>query len=392
MSAFASDQGAKGGPARVLMVSMRRLNPHAAWCSIYEFEDVIRQVDDVDLLELEPARHFELRQSMARSIAWRGWHSSFARLNPGVKPVTLGRDYDLLLFVCMNAWDLLYLNAIRDWTRCKIKICYLVEFYAGLAEKYDHLLQSLRDFDAVAHSFSGSVAAVGRITGKSCHHVPLAADVLRFTPYPEAPPRVIDVLSVGRRSEPVHEALLQLAAKSRIFYLHDTIPGALVRPSKPDQHRDMLANTAKRSRFFITYPAKFGDDENRGQSEVGARYFEGAAAGAVLLGQAPTAPAFHHDFPWPDAVMEPRPDGSDVADIVALDSTREREWKRVSVRNAALALRRHDWGHRWRSILEIVGVAPRPALSERLRAFEALAQGVESAPVSEHPDPRIRLA
>lgn len=368
-----------GAPARVLLVSMRRLNPHAAWCSIYEFEDVIRQVEDVDLLELMPASRFELRQSIARSLAWRGWHRSFARLNPGVKPVTLGHDYDLLVFVCMNAWDLLYLNALRDWTRCKVKVCYLVEFYAGLAERYDHLLQLLRGFDAVAHSFSGSVAALHRITGKPCHHVPLAADVRRFTPYPEPPPRVIDVLSVGRRSEPVHQALLQLAAEGRVFYQYDTIPGALVRPSRPDEHRDMLANSAKRSRFFITYPAKFGDDENQGQSEVGARYFEGAAAGAALLGQAPTAPAFHDEFPWPDAVIEPREDGSDVADLLAASEARPGELERISARNAVTALRKHDWAHRWQSILQIAGVDARPALTERLRALEAIADGAERA-------------
>ena len=373
---------AAGTPARVLLVTIRRLNPHAAWCSIYEFEDVIRAVDDVDLLELEPASCFEQRQRLARSLAWRGWHSSFAHLNPGVKPVTLGHDYDLLVFVCMNAWDLLYLNAIRDWARCKVKVCYMVEFYAGLAEKYHHLLQLLGGFDAVAHAFSGSVAAVGRITGRPCHHLPLAVDVRRFTPYPEPPRRVIDVLSVGRRSEAVHQALLHLAAARRVFYLYDTIPGALVQPSRPDEHRDMLANSAKRSRFFIAYPAKFGDDENQGQSEVGARYFEGTAAGAVLLGQAPTAPAFHDDFPWPDAVVEPRADGSDLADLLAAFEARPGELERISARNAVAALRRHDWAHRWQSILRIAGVAPRPSLTERLRALDALADGAGRAEVS----------
>jgi len=37
------------------------------------------------------------------------------------------------------------------------------------------------------------------------------------------------------------------------------------------------------------------------------------------------------------------------------------------------ALRWHDWAHRWSSILETIGLAPRPALSERLGALEALA-------------------
>ncbi|MGH7579775.1 MAG: glycosyltransferase family protein [Gemmatimonadales bacterium] len=364
--------------ARVLIPTLRRLNPHAAWCSNYEFEDVIRRVDDVDIVELEPAGAFELRQRIAHGLAWRNWHPALMRLNPGVRPVVIDRDYDLFVVVCMNVWDLLHLNAIRGWReRCRVKICFMVEFYSGLAGEYGHLLGLLGDFDHVVQSFSGTVAAVERVTGKTCHHLPLAADAVRFTPYPDPPARVIDILSMGRRSEPLHQALLGLAPARDLFYLHDTIPGALVRPSSPAQHRDMLANSAKRSRFFVTYPAKFGALENRGQSEVGARYFEGLAAGAVLLGQAPTAPAFRDDFPWPDAVVEARPDGSDIAEVLSDLEERPDEMRRLGVRNAVHALRHHDWGHRWQSMLCIAGAAPRPALGERLRTLDALARTAE---------------
>jgi hypothetical protein len=47
------------------------------------------------------------------------------------------------------------------------------------------------------------------------------------------------------------------------------------------------------------------------------------------------------------------------------------------VRNAVHALRHHDWGHRWQSILRIAGAAPRPALEERLRTLKALADAAE---------------
>jgi hypothetical protein len=200
---------------------------------------------------------------------------------------------------------------------------------------------------------------------------------MRFTPYPEPPARVIDVLSIGRRSEPMHQALLELTAARGLFYLHDTIPGSLVRPTNPAQHRDMLANSAKRSRYFVTYPAKFGAGENQGQSEVGARYFEGLAAGAVLLGQTPSAPAFRDDLPWPDAVIDARPDGSDLAEVLSALEDRPDEVRRLGVRNAVHALRHHDWSHRWRSLLRLAGVDPRPALEERLRTLGALADAAE---------------
>lgn len=369
--------------ARVLLVTLRRLNTHAAWCSNYAFEDVIRSVDDVDMLELEPAPHFELRQHVARSIAWRSRYRAFMSFNPGVKRVKLNRDYDVFVFVCMNVWDLLYLNAVANWqTRCKVKLCYLTEFYVGQAPELQHLLRSLQDFDRIFSSCAGSVGAISKIVSKQCHHLSYAVDVLRFTPYPKPPARVIDVFSIGRRSEPVHQALRRLAAARDFFYLYDTLPSPLVRPSNPIEHREMLASAARVSRFYITYPAKFGDDEPQGQSEVGGRYFEGAAAGAILLGQAPGALVFRRDFPWADAVVELKADGSDVADVLADLKRRPDELARLGVRNALAALRWYDWAHRWGSIMETAGLAPLPALNERVRALESLAAGAEAMEIA----------
>jgi hypothetical protein len=365
---------------RVLMPTLRHLNRHAAWCSNYEFEDVIQTVDDVHTLVLEPAKHFEWRRQLVHRAAWRRWHKSLLRLNPGARQVVIDRDYDLFVFVCMNMWDLLYLNAIRGWReRCAVTVCFMVEFYAGLAGEYSHFFRLLDDFDHVSLSFSGSVAAVERLTGRPCHHVPLAADLVRFTPYPDPPPRMIDVLSMGRRAEPLHQALLGLARERGLFYLHDTIPGSLVRPADHAEHRNMLANSAKRSRYFVAFPAKFGHEENQGQSDVGARYFEGLGAGAVLLGQAPTAPAFRQDFPWPEAVVEVRPDGHDIAKVLReLDAAPEIVG-RMRARNAVHALRHHDWGHRWESLLRIAGASPAPRLRRRLDGLGALADQAERA-------------
>lgn len=362
------------GHPRVLMPTLRRINTHAAWCSNYEFEDVIRAVDDVQLLELEAGSYQPARQRLARSLAWRGRHSAFTRLNPGLKKSVVDRDYDLFVFVVMNVWDLLYLNSIQDWqTRCRVKICYMVEFYAGQASELEPLLRILSRFDFVFQSFSSSVPAVSRTIGKVCHHAALAADVKRFTPQPKPPKRVIDVYSIGGRAPRVHEALLKMARSRDLFYVHDTVPGTLVRPSNAVEHREMYASIAKRSRFFIAYEAKFGNSENQGQSEIGARYFEGTAAGAVLLGRSPTVSAFREHFPWPDPVVEINVDGSDVSAVLENLLGRSDAIEQLGKRNASHALRNHDWGHRWLSILQAVRVDPLPALEDRLESLRALA-------------------
>jgi glycosyl transferase family 1 len=377
-------------PPRVLMPTLRRINSHAAWCSLYEFEDVIRAVDDVQLLELHSGPWFAQRHRMARTLAWRGRHRAFAAMNPGLKPVVVNREYDLFVFVCMNVWDLLYLNAIHDWqSRCRFKVCYMAEFYSGQVGQFEHLLRMLSGFDYVVQSFASSAPAVSRAIGKPCRHMPFAVDALRFTPLSGAQKRVIDVLSIGGRSAPVHESLLRLAAGRDLFYMYDTLPSALLKPTNPSEHRNLLANTAKRSRFFLVNEAKFGSSEKERQSEVGARYFEGSAAGAVLLGRAPTVSSFQEDFPWPDAVLNIRDDGSDVEAVLDSLAGKQEELERISLRNAVHSLRRHDWGHRWDAILRLIGLMPRPALAQRLLALETLANNATRTRPSREPAQRV---
>ena len=47
----------------------------------------------------------------------------------------------------------------------------------------------------------------------------------------------------------------------------------------------MMANMAKRSRYFIVSPGKFNNPaETGGLSEFGYRYFEAAAPGTIMIG------------------------------------------------------------------------------------------------------------
>jgi glycosyl transferase family 1 len=362
-------------PPRVLMPTLRKINSHAAWCVLYDFEDVIRVVDDVRMLELERGSWFPARHRAARSLAWHARHPAFTGMNPGLRPVVVDREYDLFVFVCMNFLDLLYLNAISGWqSRCRVKVCFMAEVYSGQVGPYQHFLHALGDFDYVFQSFASSVPAVSRAIGKPCHYVPIAANVLRFTPFPRAPARVIDFMSIGGRAAPVHESLLRLAASRDLLYIYDTLPSELMRPTNGNQHRDLLASMAKRTKFFVVNVAKVGKTDRGDQSEFGARYMEGLAAGAVLFGRTPTVQSFREEFPWPDAVVEVRDDGSDVEAVFDSVVGNQEELERVSERNAAHALLRHDWGHRWNAILQLAGITPRPALTKRLLALETLAR------------------
>jgi hypothetical protein len=175
------------------------------------------------------------------------------------------------------------------------------------------------------------------------------------------------VYSIGRRWESIHRALLGAAEDRDIFYIYDTFPSIAEREVYDHrQHRALFANAAKRSRYFMVAPGKVDvQEETQGQVEVGHRYFEGAAAGAVMLGQPPNCEAYRQLFDWPDAVIEVHPDGSDIRKVLALlDSDPERV-SAISQRNAAESLLHHDWVYRWKQILQVAGIEPSPLLAAR---------------------------
>ena len=77
-----------------------------------------------------------------------------------------------------------------------------------------------------------------------------------------------------------------MARETGLFYLHDTIAGSQAINSK--EHRALFAKLAKRSRYFIVNPGKIDEPELTGrQIEIGNRYFEGAASGAIMVGERP---------------------------------------------------------------------------------------------------------
>ena len=361
---------------RICMPSWRNFRRVAFQGGLYEAQDVLSESDDVDLIRLDPSRGYRFRESWQRRLLWRDITKKLAFVNPGLRPVRLNRQYDLFVAICQNWWDLLSINAIKGWKEhCKVSVCWMDEMWAAWVPRYKNWLHLLNRFDHVVLNLLGSVRAVEDALGRACHWVPSGIDAIRFSPYPRPPARVIDVYSIGRRWEGVHQALLRQVAEKNIFYLFDTIK--VNDTVMPDYraHRDLIANIAKRSRYFMVAPAKMDlPIDTEGQSEVGSRYFEGSAAGAVLIGKKSDSESFRKLFGWQDAVIEIRTDGSDLVEVLLGLSGQPERLQMISRRNATEALLRHDWVYRWKQILEIAGLKPRPAMAAREQHLMRLAE------------------
>ena len=139
----------------------------------------------------------------------------------------------------------------------------------------------------------------------------------------------------------------------------------------------------KRSKYFLANRPKFDQPElTKTESEVSARFFEGAAAGCVMIGAPPINEEFGEMFDWPNAVIPNPMDGSFIDLLEELEGDVAR-LERIRTDGVAGCLRKHDWAHRWKAILDHTGLRPSEALETRLSLLEQRADQVANT-TSEH--------
>ena len=372
---------------KVLLLSQRRIADLVAYCLAYEFEDIFAAVTDAqrtDATDL-PGIEFSRRAYKLARIAF-GSPRLARRLAPYPRSkVVLERDFELFFPVFSHAYELYSLATIPNWRqRCRKAACFISEVGSDLLPEY--LLELLSAFDHIFLGFRNNVQDVARITGRPCTYLPFAVDVLRFAPESLDQPRPINVCNIGRRSPVAHQALLEEAERQQCFYYYDTVAasgedlkGRTFRVDSPHEHRRMLATLLKRSCYFIANRSYINRPElTAGGDEISARFYEGAAAGTVMIGEAPRTEEFKRQFDWPDAIIRVPFDSPDIGRVLAdlnRDSERLRAVRRNNVREAAL---RHDWLHRMLVVFDALGLAPTEAMRARARRLDQIASQIDS--------------
>ncbi len=366
----------------VLLLSQRRIADLVAYCMVYEFEDALAAVPGAQRIDVTDLPGLEFSR---RAYKLARFATGSARVARRLAPypsnkVLLQRDYELFFPMFSHPYELYALASIPNWRqRCHKAACFITEVWSEWLPVY--LVELLAQFD---HIFIGgplSVADVARASGRPCSYLPLGADVLRFTPASMDQPRPIDLCNIGRRSQITHQALVAHAESGQFHYYYDTVAASgpdnkqrTFHVENPREHRQMLAALLKRSRYYIANRSLVNQPEfTAGREGISARFYEGAAAGAVMIGEAPRAEAFKSQFDWPDAVIHLPFDSPDVVQILAeLDSdpARVQAARRANVRQAAL---RHDWLYRISAAFDTLGLGPTAAMQVRARRLERIA-------------------
>lgn len=366
---------------RILLLSQRGLRDQVANACLYDFENTICEIDDVDLVA--PATSHDLSNKIYRLAKYVSTSNRVADLiTPYRNQFSLDREYDLLFAVLDNAWQMILVNSIKNWRKkCKIAVCFIAEIWEKNLQNWRLLQEPFQNFDHIFLSVSHCTKELADISERPCSYLPTAVNTVTFCPQPFAPRRAIDVCYIGRRSATTHQALLDTAAKRNLFYYYDT--GKDLRIDNAKEHRSLLANIVKRSRYFIVNYAKANTPQDTwGHQEIGYRFFEGAAAGTVMIGAPPANSAFSTYFDWPDAVIRAPFDAPHIGEmIVDLDAQPER-LGRIRRDNVVNSLLRHDWLHRWYTILTTVGLEPTYEMLARETYLRELASSVgELCPV-----------
>jgi hypothetical protein len=357
---------------RVLIFSLRNIFRKALFrCPHYEFEDIICEIDSAELLapEVDPSNR---RSTFATRLAY---HAP-VRLNPGIPRIPAEIHYDIFFTICGFPQDLLMVNAVSNVRDiCRTSVCLVDELWLKEMARHRHFLRILANFDVVMLYYSQTVKPLSEQIGRKCVFLPPGIDAILFCPYPAPPKRVIDVYSIGRRSEKTHQRLLRMVRENGLFYLHDSIGGSQAINSK--EHRALLANVAKRSRYFIVNPGVIDQPDKRGsQIEIGNRYFEGAGSGAIMVGERPKNEAFERLFDWPEAVIQLPYDSCGIDAVIKdLDGDPERQ-NRIRRTSVAQVLMRHDWVYRWEAVLKTVSLEPMQGMLERKERLRKLAEVV----------------
>ena len=171
--------------------------------------------------------------------------------------------------------------------------------------------------------------------------MPIGVDTDVFNAQPGE--RSIFCYSMGRRYEPLHQALIRYCSERGLQYKH-TSNGEIRDPFE-------IGRTVGRSQYFLVAPPNLSNpSRTQGYSPITMRFFEGLSAGARLVGVLPGSGEYEMLLPL-DAILQVAPDGSDLA--AKLDADRVNPDVGPAVERARLFVREHhSWAKRAEQIFE----------------------------------------
>ena len=158
---------------RICMLTARDFSHHAFRCTIYEGEDVLLDIDDVDCDLSEAGKRLPPEAESPKKNYLVCFTRTFISTNMAFESIGLTKEYDLFVAYMPLTQDLIRIPAVRGWKDyCRTSVCWIDEFWAADIPKLKYWLPALSHFDHIVLGYSGTVAAVAEAIKRPCHWVP----------------------------------------------------------------------------------------------------------------------------------------------------------------------------------------------------------------------------
>lgn len=374
-------------PSTVLIVSQRNrpdgFGRQPGYVSFTEAEDVLGAVADADFAYVESSQSdssVRLQRAVGRTMRRFGPMGPHAPL-PAPKSRRsdgqLRQHYDVVVFVGFTLWDMPLLERLQG---VRARADHIIAWFPeAWASDFDNGRLTHEPFDLADTIFVGMKAAAEHlqtVADRPVYYVPPAVDALRFAGTNLGETRQIDVLGIGRRDSRLHEALLDWARKSHRLYVYDTITGS--QAIDATAHRENLAETYRRSKTAITNYAKYNQPSVVGtERETPGRLWEGLASGVSMIGFPPDESL--QKALIGELVVESLADDPSIA-VEQIEQLTRTDRTQTRRHNVQLALRGHDWIHRWATLFAKSGIDAPPRFETRIEQLETLASSMERSP------------
>lgn len=369
--------------ARVLIWSLRNVQNFVYNSCLFEFEDVIEETNESNVLA--PPQYGAVGTFAKRVIEYKTRRTkavSLSKVNPYLgSSIELHYDYQIYFVVLDFPWYGASVNLLKNWRRrCRFAVCYVIEIWSADIPQMKNFMDFFNQFDLICVGTYHVLDEVQAIAEVPCMFVLPGIDALKFCPDlegSEEDSRNIDVCSIGRGFPVTNQKLLEKAQEDEsFFYYHELTNGSVLRVEDHQAHRTLVSNILKRSRYFVTNYAKANLPELiAGQHEIGYRFFEGAAAGSILIGAPPNAELFDRFFGWEDSIIPTRLNEPDIVDIIEELDTQPKRIEKIRRNNVVNSLLQHDWIYRWEQILDRLGL---PTTEEAEARKQKLKQKAEA--------------
>jgi hypothetical protein len=273
----------------------------------------------------------------------------------------------------MGSRSLRILDAIPDWRRCfDVVVAFVLDafepFPQNHAAKLDHLYVIIPEL----------VDPLRKRLGVPVTFLPLSCNVLDLGS--ARTDRGVDVLAYGRQWDHYGEALDQhfLAPDSERLYLtsfsHPSAPNTLAQ-------RKQFWSVLARSRISVAFAPDASRPRFLGLPVVTARWYEGLAAGCVMVGRRPHSPTFEKLFCWPDAAIELPEKPEHAPDAIEELLGQPERLRRAHVRNHLNMLKHLDARHTFRTLCQTVGVELPAGAARELERLDRQVQALENGAV-----------